>query len=70
MKANPSTIWEKQNGEIYMVKKITKKRLDELMKEYDWDKNTITNTIMFLDYMHGLYAEAYADSNKKLSNWR
>lgn len=53
------TIWAKQNGEIYMVKKITKKRLDELMKEYDYDKNEIITTIQYLDYMHEQYIEAF-----------
>lgn len=50
--------------------KMTKKKLDQLMKEYDWDKNTLTDTIMFLDYMQSNYMEVYADANKKLSNWR
>lgn len=50
--------------------KMTKKKLDQLMKEYDWSKNTLTNTLMFLDYMHSNYMEVYADANNKLSNWR
>lgn len=50
--------------------KMTKKKLDQLMKEYDWDKNTLTNTLMFLDYMHSNYMEVYVEVNKKLSNWR
>lgn len=47
------------------MKKMTKKKLDQLMNEYDWVKNDVTTTIYFLDYMHGLYTELYCQENEK-----
>ena len=39
------------------MKIMTKKNLDKLMKEYDWDKNSIDNTIYFLDYVYHIYLD-------------
>ena len=34
---------------------MTKESLDQLMKEYDWDKNTLEETKYFLSFMYSLY---------------
>lgn len=34
---------------------MTKETLDNLMKEYDWDKNTLEDTKYFLSFMFELY---------------
>lgn len=34
---------------------VTKKTLDNLMKEYDWDKNTAEDTLYFLSFMFNEY---------------
>lgn len=34
---------------------MTKQSLDQLMKEYDWDKNTLEDTKYFLSFMFDLY---------------
>lgn len=34
---------------------MTKESLDNLMKEYDWDKNTLEDTKYFLSFMFELY---------------
>lgn len=34
---------------------ISKKHLDTLMKEYDWDKNEIEDTLEFLSFMFVQY---------------
>lgn len=47
------------------MKKMTKKKLDNLMNEYDWVKNDVATTIYYLDYMHGLYTELYYQENEK-----
>lgn len=47
------------------MKIMTKKKLDELMNEYDWVKNDVATTIYYLDYMHGLYTELYCQENEK-----
>jgi hypothetical protein len=51
------TIWERQNGENYM--EMTKKNLDLLMKEYNWDKNTLEDNVHFLAYMYDNYDKLY-----------
>lgn len=34
---------------------MTKQTLDQLMKEYDWDINSINDTKCFLSFMFDLY---------------
>ena len=36
---------------------ITKKSLDQVMKEYDWDKNTTEDTLYFLSFMFNEYGK-------------
>lgn len=38
---------------------ITKKNLDLLMKEYNWDKNTLEDNVHFLAYMYDNYDKLY-----------
>lgn len=51
------TLWARQNGENYM--EMTKKNLDLLMKEYNWDKNTLEDNVHFLAYMYDNYDKLY-----------
>lgn len=39
--------------------KVTKETLDKLMKEYDWDKNTLQDSVYFLAYMYDNYGKLY-----------
>lgn len=57
------TVWERQNGENYM--EMTKKNLDLLMKEYDWDKNDLEDTFYFIDYMFKEYGKLYIKQIEK-----
>lgn len=36
---------------------MTKQSLDQLMKEYDWDKNTLEDTSYFLSFMFDMYTK-------------
>lgn len=36
---------------------MTKKHLDTLMKEYDWDKNTLDDTLYFMSFMFDQYVK-------------
>lgn len=35
----------------------TKQSLDTLMKEYDWDKNTLDDTLYFMSFMFDQYVK-------------
>lgn len=44
---------------------MTKKNLDLLMKEYDWDKNDLEDTFYFIDYMFKEYGKLYIKQIEK-----
>lgn len=43
---------------------MTKESLDRLMKEYDWDKNTLEDTLYFISFVFELYNRILENESK------
>lgn len=44
---------------------MSKQSLDQLMKEYDWDKNTLDDTLYFLSFMFNQYEKLESKGDKQ-----